>query len=225
MSPPLHPAWPYQKKAAPTPSAVPAQSAFTPSYKRSQEFRSFGDTLHAVAIFPARTFSGKVLDFNNKPLPGATLQLAGRASAVTDNQGYFSIKIDPAKNHDSILRVNVGMVGYEPSSLAFNTLDPRAANGNLIYLKQQSNSLDEVVVIGYGAKRRETRAFVSSPGEEKIDSLWITVAPVCGRQAYLDYLTAGKKTLGADSGVRGTVLVSFDVSKKACFLRSRSNVR
>jgi len=161
-----------------------------------------------------RTFSGKVLDFNNKPLPGATLQLAGRATAVTDNQGYFSIKIDPAKSHDSVLRVNVGMVGYEPSSLAFNTLDLQAATGNLIYLKQQSNSLDEVVVIGYGAKRRETRAFVSSPGDEKVDSLWITVSPVSGRQAYLDYLNAGKKTLGADSSVRGTVLVSFDVSKK-----------
>ena len=197
--------------------AVPPQSAFAPAYRSRQEFRSFGqDTLRATTIFSPRTFSGKVLDFNNKPLPGATLQFTGKydAATVTDQQGYFSINIDPVAKKDSILRVNVGMVGYEPSSLAFNTLAPQAATGNLIYLKQQSNSLDEVVVIGYGSKRKETRAFVSSPSDEKIDSLWITASPVSGRQAYLDYLAAGKKTLGADSSVRGTVLVSFDVSRK-----------
>jgi len=170
----------------------------------------------AFSEFHPRILSGKVLDFNNNPLSGATLHLAGKndVATVTDVQGNFSMQIDPKTIRDSVLRVNVGMIGYESSSLAFNTLNPEAATGNLIYLKQQANSLNEVVVTGYGSKRRETRAFVSSPSDETIDSLWISAMPVSGRQAYLDYLAKGKTSIGADSTIRGIVVVSFDVNKK-----------
>src|SRR5262249_48524765 len=133
-----------------------------------------------LTIQPA-VFSGRVLDFNNNPLPGATLRLAGKStSTVTDNEGYFRINYNAAPKKDSLLRVDVGLVGYEPSVLAFNALDPDAVNGKLIYLKQQSNSLDEVVVSGFGNKRMETRALVSSPTDEKIDSIWVSASPTSG---------------------------------------------
>ena len=90
-----------------------------------------------------------------------------------------------------------------------------ASTGNLIHLAQQPNSLDEVVVSGFGAKRKETRARAAfADDKEKIDSLWINAKPVIGKQAYLDYLAAGKKTIGADSSIKGTVIISFEVSKK-----------
>ena len=54
----------------------------------------------------------------------------------------------------------------------------------------------------------------TSPDDEKIDSLWIKATPVMGKQAYLDYLAAGKKNIGADTSIRGVVIISFDVSKK-----------
>ncbi|MBS1605587.1 MAG: carboxypeptidase-like regulatory domain-containing protein [Bacteroidetes bacterium] len=184
---------------------------------REQKFRTFAQgSVRYSGEFTPKIFSGRVLDFNNNPLSGATLQLSGKTdvATVTDMQGNFSLKIDPASARDSVVRVNVGMIGYEPSSLAFNTLDPGTATGNFIYLKQQSNSLNEVVVSGYGSKRKETRALISSPGDEKIDSLWISAMPVSGRQAYLDYLEKGKTTIGADSTIKGTVVVSFDVSRK-----------
>lgn len=161
-------------------------------------------------------FSGKVLDVHNNPLPGATLFLAGSTGnspigTVTDLNGNFSIKISPK---DSVLKVTVGMAGYQQTSLAFNTLNSESAKGNLIHLAEKPNALDEVVVSGYGSKRKETRAIASSPGDEKIDSLWINAKPVMGKQAYLDYLAAGKKNIGADTSIKGTVIISFDVTKK-----------
>ena len=161
-------------------------------------------------------FSGKVLDVHNNPLPGATLFLAGSTGnspigTVTDLNGNFSIKVYPK---DSVLKVTVGMAGYQQTSLAFNTLNTESSKGNLIHLAEKPNALDEVVVSGYGSKRTETRAIASSPGDEKIDSLWINAKPVMGKQAYLDYLAAGKKNIGADTSIKGTVIISFDVTKK-----------
>ncbi len=161
-------------------------------------------------------FSGKVLDVHNNPLPGATLSLAGPSGnnpigAVTDLNGNFSLKISP---RDSILKVTVGMAGYLQASVAFNTLNTESATGNLIHLTEKPNGLDEVVVSGYGLKRKETRAMAPAPDDERIDSVWINAKPVMGKQAYLDYLAAGKKNIGADTSIKGTVIISFEVTKK-----------
>ena len=53
-----------------------------------------------------------------------------------------------------------------------------------------------------------------SDDPEKLDSLWTRAAPIIGRTAYLDYLAAGKKSLGADSSILGTVSISFDIDQK-----------
>jgi hypothetical protein len=176
----------------------------TYSFRGSVELRKID--LHPLV------FSGKVLDANNKPLPGAVLQLAGNKDigTITDQDGFFSLKVKPI---DSTLRLTIGMVGYQQTSLSLNSLNTDAATGNVIHLRPQQNALDEVVVVGYGAKRKETRALAPSLSDEKIDSLWIKVQPVIGRQAYLAYLEAGKRHIDADSSIKGTVIISFNVTK------------
>jgi hypothetical protein len=176
----------------------------TYSFRQSIERRKID--LHPLV------FSGKVLDANNKPLPGAVLQLAGNKDigAITDQDGFFSLNVKPI---DSTLRLTVGMVGYQQTSLSLNTLNTDLATGNVIHLQPQQNALDEVVVVGYGAKRKETRAFAPSLSDEKIDYAWEKAQPVIGKQAYLVYLDAGKKNIGADSSVKGTVIISFNVTK------------
>jgi len=203
----------------------PALSS-TPSPADSIQLLANSQSNHAVSIkkdtvaYNAEThplvFSGKVLDVHNNPLPGATLSLASPMGnnpigAVTDGNGYFSMKVYPK---DSVIKVTVGMAGYQQTSLAFNTLNTESSTGNLIHLAEKPAALDEVVVSGYGAKRKETRAMATSPDDEKIDSLWISAKPVMGKQAYLDYLAAGKKNIGADTSIRGVVIISFNVSKK-----------
>jgi hypothetical protein len=194
-------------------------SAYNTEVKiRGYKTRNFSPDLSksGLAEIHPLVFSGKVLDVHNNPLPGATLFLAGPTGnnpvgTVTDLNGNFSLKVYPK---DSVLKVTVGMAGYRQTSLAFNTLNTESSTGNLIHLAEQPNALDEVVVSGYGAKRKETRAMASFAGGEKIDSLWINAKPVMGKQAYLDYLAAGKKNIGADSSIRGAVIISFDVTKK-----------
>jgi hypothetical protein len=188
--------------------------AFIQGYSKQKSFPDLSKS-RLARIHPL-VFSGKVLDVHNNPLPGATLFLAGPTGnnpigTVTDLNGNFSLKVYPK---DSVLKVTVGMVGYQQTSLAFNTLNTESSSGNLIHLAQQPNALDEVVVSGYGAKRKETRAMASSAGDAKIDSLWINAKPVMGKQAYLDYLAAGKKNIGADTSIKGAVIISFDVTKK-----------
>lgn len=164
--------------------------------------------------------SGKVLDANNNPLPGASLHLTTdkNISTVTDEWGHFNLKVYPgAPRRDSLLQVTVDLVGYQRSDLVLNTFDHAASIGNIIHLQPQNSSLDEVVVIRdnkRGMRSKEFLAAAPSISYEKLDSAWETVSPVIGKYPYLAYLDAGKKTLTKDSTVRGTVIISFDVSKK-----------
>ena len=106
------------------------------------------------------------------------------------------------------------MAGYQQTSLAFNTLNAESSTGNLIHLAEQPSALDQ------GRCQRVWRQTKGDPrhglfaGGAKIDSLWINAKPVTGKQAYLDYLAAGKKNIGADTSIKGTVVISFDVTKK-----------
>jgi hypothetical protein len=155
--------------------------------------------------------AGKVLDQHNNPLPGATLQLTGQVNGVVTNQeGYFKLKVKP---QDSANQLTIAMLGYEQKSLALNTLSLDPSTGNLIRLQPNQSALDEVVVVGYGAKRKETRMAAGGFGNERIDSLWTRVLPVMGRQAYLDYLATAKSKLTVDSIIKGTVIISFNVDK------------
>jgi hypothetical protein len=170
-------------------------------------------------------FTGKVLGENNQPLAGASVFLKGHAdiSTVTDQQGLFSFDLH---EKDSAAKLTVAYIGYQSASLDLNYLKPNSPYlsnnnlnnndlaGNIIQLQPQHNSLGEVVVTGYGQKRKETLSDVSMDIEEKTDTLWLKAVPVTGRQAYLDYLATEKKKLALDSTIKGTEIISFNVSKK-----------
>ncbi len=108
--------------------------------------------------FQEITITGRVLDNNGMPIPGATvyvssIQLSGeRVSSdyiirgtSTDIDGNFSIKAE---------------VGYYlvVSSIGFGSHNQVITGDELaltIALQERSSELDEVVVIGYGQQRRE----------------------------------------------------------------------
>lgn len=98
---------------------------------------------------------GKVSDENGKPLSGVTVKATPAdkkavVSSVTDENGSFSINIANAKT------VAFSYVGYETQTVA--------ASANIsVVLKQSSNDLNEVVVVGYGTqKRKEATGALSS---------------------------------------------------------------
>ena len=155
------------------------------------------------------SFSGRVLDLNNHPVAGAALLFKnGNTGTVTDDKGQFNLYI-PQK--DTTRQLTVAMEGYEETQYALNTED---RHGNTIILRQSPARLDEVVVSGIGAKRKEYMAAPPSDAPETLDSLWLNTAPAMGRIAYLNYLATARKTLPVDTTIHGTESISFQVDKK-----------
>lgn len=91
----------------------------------------------------AEMITGVVLDENGEPLVGATVAEKNNPSngMATDLDGRFSLRVKPG----TILRVS--FVGYQPYFVA-------ASNNMTIKLESNSQMLDELVVVGYGAQRR-----------------------------------------------------------------------
>jgi len=103
--------------------------------------------------------SGHVVDSLNKPLPGVTVRVLGKnRAAVTDVNGRFSIA---ATNGDSL---RITFIGYQEKRVQ---VSPKSLQQITLVLDEGS-SLNEVVVVGYGAqKRADLTGAVSSikPGE------------------------------------------------------------
>jgi TonB-linked SusC/RagA family outer membrane protein len=91
------------------------------------------------------TFNGKVVDSKEgKPLTGATIQqVNGNRSAISDENGNFTINV-PLKG-----RLTISMVGYKTQII--NVSKKEITVGMDI----SSNTMDEVVVIGYTTQKKE----------------------------------------------------------------------
>ncbi len=88
---------------------------------------------------------GKVVDESGNAIQGATVLLIGStASAVTDDQGAFSL---PAKIGD---KLRITYLGYQSSEVRVDDLEIR------IELSPNAHSLDEVIVVGYGTTTRRS---------------------------------------------------------------------
>ncbi|SDL61585.1 SusC/RagA family TonB-linked outer membrane protein [Kriegella aquimaris] len=102
-----------------------------------------GTLTHAQKIF-----SGKVLDENNTPLPGASVVIKGSSTGVAANfDGNFTIEIS---NNDEVLQVSY--IGYV--SREINIAGKSSAT---IVLQPDSQQLEEVVVTALGITRAEKK--------------------------------------------------------------------
>jgi hypothetical protein len=155
--------------------------------------------------------SGKVVDVNNRPLAGASVFLnnISKTATTTDSYGNFKFRIRP---RDTTQQMTVAMVGYKQTLVPLNS---NALTNNIIQLEEAKARLNEVVVIGYGAKRKEAFAAVpSAAGGERLDSAWLKAFPAIGKLAYEQWLDTAKLSLRLDSTIIGTERVSFDVDQK-----------
>ena len=103
--------------------------------------------------------TGKVVDTNGDPVIGATVKEQGTSNGtISDMDGNFSFEV--ADNAD----LEVSYVGYQ-------SLHIKVQNGKVpaIILKEDTETLDEVVVVGYGTmKKRDLTGAVSSIGANKL---------------------------------------------------------
>ncbi|MGS2740598.1 SusC/RagA family TonB-linked outer membrane protein [Sinomicrobium sp. M5D2P17] len=102
-----------------------------------------------IAIFPAgvyaqETITGKVIDADNQPLPGANILVEGtNRYAVSDFDGNFSVEASPGE----VLEVTY--IGFQSRQITVGDDDTLT-----ITLQEDTSELDEVVVVGYGTQRK-----------------------------------------------------------------------
>lgn len=150
--------------------------------------------------------SGRVFSADdNEPLPGATVKVKGSSnSAVTDQNGSFIIN---AVKGDVLV---ISFIGYVETEL--RVVDENVALN--IKLQPGDNSLNEVVVVGYGTtKRRDLTGSIVSvkpeeitarPGPNPMESLQ-------GRVAGLDISrSSGQPGEGVNIQLRGNRSFSAD---------------
>lgn len=126
---------------------------------------SVPDSLHAKNSFPSEQqqvvgeVKGRVLDNNSQPLIGVNVSVKGTTiGTVTDLDGNFRLDIG-SKN----ATLWVSYVGYMSQDIKVTQSDMT------IVLKEDTQTLDEVVVVGYGVQRKsDLTGSVARIGSEKI---------------------------------------------------------
>lgn len=121
--------------------------------------------------------SGTVIGNSDKqPLPGVTVKVKGSAiGTTTDMHGHFNIKV-PKRG-----KLFIGFIGFETQEVNINP-----GTSVKIALKESFKSLQEVVVVGYGAQRKA--------------DMTGSIATVSSLEGRLAGLTAGD---GANIMIRG----------------------
>jgi TonB-linked SusC/RagA family outer membrane protein len=100
--------------------------------------------------------SGIVRNQLGDPLAGVTvvahnLSTGLSAGTQTDSGGFFFFAKLPVAGRYNF---SFSSVGFEQQTLSGYTIKPAAAISILVKLKEQSNGLNEVVVVGYGTQRK-----------------------------------------------------------------------
>lgn len=162
-----------------------------------------------VGAFAQTTITGTVEDSTGEPVIGASVLVKGtKAGTSTDLDGKF--KIDVNGSNATLVISYVGC----------NTVEVPAKNGMKVVLEENSNVLDEVVVIGYGSVRRgDVTTAISSVSQKDLENRPIVSAAqaIQGKAAGVSVISPN----GAPGGemtirVRGTT--SFNGSNDPLYV-------
>lgn len=139
--------------------------------------------LISLSSFAQVSVSGKVVDEKGNPFPGITVLIKGTTNGTnTDVNGNYTIN---AKNSDILVFTGVGYTRLEIPVRGRNIINVTMQEGN--------QSLDEVVVVGYGTQRRRdlTGSIASVKGDVfKDQPITNPIEALEGRVAGVNVITA-----------------------------------
>ena len=154
--------------------------------------------LGTVATAQNRAISGTVVDESGTPIPGAAVVVVGNTSigAMTDLNGVFRLNVPAGAN------INVSCVGF-----AAQTVPVGDQTTFRFVLAEDTEFIDETVVIGYGVQRKSdlTGAVASVRAEDLQNrSTSDAAAALQGKAAGVQILNnSGAPGSGAEIRVRG----------------------
>ena len=135
---------------------VAAIAAAPPANEKNMMSRSFGvaDTptqlqgkVSGIPVLPSpATFSGKIVDENNEPIPYATIESTDKKTIVaTDVNGFFHIQ-----QKDTMLNVTASTIGFNSRNIALK----RGMNNPIVLQRAANSGLDEVAVTTVGVQKK-----------------------------------------------------------------------
>ena len=151
---------------------------------------------------------GRVTDGKGEPLIGASVTYKGtNIGTITNMNGEFSlVKKDDKK------RLTAQFIGYDPVEIRVDT-----SRTMLIAMNENQQALNEVVVVGYGAKKKKKSVTAGTvvKGDEQANKD-ITPQPVIGKRNYQKYLKENlvRPTDEKCAQVKGKVILTFLVNKE-----------
>lgn len=109
----------------------------------------------------AKTVTGTITDVSGEPIIGANIRIKGTTTGtITDIDGNFSIEAEP----QSVIEVSY--IGYLTQETVINN-----QKSIRFLLKEDTKTLDEVVVIGYGVqKKADLTGSVANINTEKLNT-------------------------------------------------------
>ena len=114
------------------------------------------------ALAQNRTISGKIVDAHGDPVIGAAVTVVGnsRIGAATDLNGAFTLSVPAGAN------ISVESIGYQGQTFSIGN----QSTFNIV-LQDDTEMLEETVVIGYGVQRKSdlTGSVASVKSEELMD--------------------------------------------------------
>ncbi|HEY8784140.1 MAG TPA: TonB-dependent receptor [Mucilaginibacter sp.] len=142
---------------------------------------------------------GTVTNSEGSPLQLATVKsMDGKSSAITDAKGHFEIMLK-----SSAASLKITMVGYEPLEVSIQPGVPVR-----VVLKEQVSTLNEVVVIGYGTRKKKdltgSVASISAAELEKTNPVTLEQGIQGKAAGVLVTQTDGAPGAGMSIQIRGT---------------------
>ncbi|WP_085535993.1 TonB-dependent receptor [Massilibacteroides vaginae] len=162
--------------------------------QRSLQYEINGRMISITVVQPKtqkRKFvSGLILDEYSEPVIGANVVEGGTTNGtITDMDGKFTLEVsDDAK-------LNISYVGYLSMNIPANQIP------GTIKLQEDKQTLDEIVVVGYGTQKRKD--FTGSVSSLKLENSPIALSPNTNALEALKGTTTGLD-IGASNSAGGT---------------------
>jgi TonB-linked SusC/RagA family outer membrane protein len=152
--------------------------------------------LQSFISFSQVRVTGTVVDERNDPLPGVSVIVQGTTRGTsTDLDGNYSIDVNPSEILDFSM---IGMVGQ-----SYLVGDKTIIN---VILSQETTSLEEVIVIGYGSQKAKdlTAPIVRVKGEDlALQSTSNAMQAMQGKAAGVQIINSGVPGRGPSVKIRG----------------------
>lgn len=159
------------------------------------------------SILQGRTIKGQIIDENNEPLIGVSVIIKGASTigTITDFDGNYALEVPAGKNV-----LEISYIGYKTQEITIGK------NTQLnIKMQPDTQTLDEVVVIGYGTVKkrfdwsccfRKSEDIVRMPTSNVLEAIQ-------GQVAGLDITrSSGEAGSGVNMTLRGTRSINGDNS-------------